>query len=162
TFLADPDEEVRFLAAKWVADEKLTQYRPQIAEALKDRKLNVRMYLAYSTALARVDGQEVNEEKLAEYFLERVADDKSPADLRVKALQMVQPTHKTLKIDLLSKLLLEEDTALRLEAVRTLSEHPDPKHKDILLTAARDEKLSEALRAQAILGLTERSQEVID
>jgi putative heme-binding domain-containing protein len=161
-FLADPDEEVRFLAAKWVADEKLTQYRPQIVEALKDRKLNVRMYLAYSTALARIDGQEVNEAKLADYFLERVADEKSPADLRVKALQMVPPTHKALKIDLLRRLLLEDDAALRLEAVRTLSEHPDPKHKDMLLAAAGDEKLSEALRAQAILGLTERSQEVID
>src|SRR5262249_29320318 len=36
-FLADRDEEVRFLAAKWVADEKLTQYRPLLAKALEDR-----------------------------------------------------------------------------------------------------------------------------
>jgi hypothetical protein len=161
-FLADPDEEVRFLAAKWVADEKLTQYRPLVVDALKDRKLNVRMYLAYSTALARVDGQEVNEAKLADYFLDRVADDKSPADLRVKALQMVPPTHPKLKADLLGKLLAQEDPALRLEAVRTLAEHPDSKHGEMLLAAARDEKLGDAVRAQAILGLADRSQDVID
>jgi putative heme-binding domain-containing protein len=120
------------------------------------------MYLAYSTALARVDGQEVNEAKLADYFLERVADDRSPADLRVKALQMVPPTHKKLTAELLGKLLAQDDPALRLEAVRTLATHPDPKHGEMLLVAARDEKLGDALRAQAILGLADRSQEVID
>jgi putative membrane-bound dehydrogenase-like protein len=161
-FLADSDEEVRFLAAKWVADEKLTQHRPLLINALKDRKLNVRMYLAYSTALARVDGQEVNEAKLADYFLDRVADDQSPADLRVKALQMVPPAHPKLTSDLLGKLLAQHDPSLRLEAVRTLAEHPDPKRGEMLLRAARDEKLSDAVRAQAILGLSDQSQEVID
>ncbi len=161
-YLTDPDEEVRFLAAKWVADEKLTQHRPLIAEALKNRKLNVRMYLALSTALARVDGQEVNEAKLADYFLERVADERSPADLRVKALQMVPPAHKKLTVELLGKLLAQDDPALRLEAVRTLATHPDPKHGAMLLAAARDEKFSDTVRAQAILGLADRSQEVSD
>jgi len=161
-FLADPDEDVRFLAAKWVADQKLTQHRPLIVDALKDRKLNVRMYLALSTALARVDGQEVNEAKLADYFLERVADDRSPADLRVKALQMVPPSHKKLTAELLGKLLAQDDPALRLEAVRTLAGHPDPKRGEMLLAAACNEKLDDALRAQAILGLADRSQEVID
>jgi hypothetical protein len=160
--LADSDEDVRFLAAKWVSDEKLSQYRPQIVDALKDRKLNVRMYLAYSTALARVDGQEVNEAKLADYFLDRVADDKSPADLRVKALQMVPPAHPKLKADLLGKLLAQDDPALRLEAVRTLAEHSDPKRGEMLLATARDEKLGDTVRAQAILGLADRSQDVID
>src|SRR5206468_12148680 len=54
-FLADSDEDVRFLAAKWIADQKLVQHRPLVVEALKNRNLNVRMYSAYSTALARLD-----------------------------------------------------------------------------------------------------------
>jgi putative membrane-bound dehydrogenase-like protein len=161
-FLADPDEEVRFLAAKWVSDEKLTLHRPLIVEALKDPKLNVRMYLAYSTALARVDGQEVNEAKLADYFLERVADDRSPADVRVKSLQMVPPSHKKLTVELLGKLLAQDDPALRLESVRTLAMHPDPKRGEMLLAAARNSKLSDAVRTQAILGLADQSQERID
>jgi putative membrane-bound dehydrogenase-like protein len=161
-FLADPDEEVRFLAAKWVADDKLAQHRPLLVEALKDRKLNVRMYLAYSTALARLDGQEVNEAKLADYFLDRVADGRSPADLRVKALQMVPPSHPKLTADLLARLLAQDDPGLRLEAARTLAEHPDPKHGEMLIGAARNEKLADVVRAQAILGLADRSQDVID
>src|SRR5207253_854059 len=34
-WLTDPDEEVRFLAAKWIADEKLVEFRPQVVQALK-------------------------------------------------------------------------------------------------------------------------------
>jgi putative membrane-bound dehydrogenase-like protein len=161
-FLADPDEDVRFLAAKWVSDEKLTRYRPQVVEALANPKLNVRMYLAYSTALARLDGQEVNEAKLADYFLVRLADDRSPAELRAKALQMVPPTHPKLTIDLLGKLLAQDDTALQLEAIRTLAEHRDPKRGRLLLDTARNAKLSDAVRAQAVLGLSERSQDLLD
>ena len=66
-FLTDPDDEVRFLAAKWVADEKLVEHRAVIAAAMKKSGLNVPQYLAYATALARIDGQPVNEGKLAEY-----------------------------------------------------------------------------------------------
>jgi putative membrane-bound dehydrogenase-like protein len=161
-FLADADEEVRFLAAKWIADEKLTQFRPAVAEALKDRKLNVRLYQALSTALARLDDQEVNEAKLAEYFLDRLADDRSPPDLRVKALQMVPPTHPRLTAELLGKLLGQEDAVLRLEAVRTLDEQAGPKRTQLLLDVIRDARQSEAVRAQALLGLSDRAQDHLD
>jgi putative heme-binding domain-containing protein len=120
------------------------------------------MYLAYSTALARVDGQEVNEAKLADYFMIRLADDRSSAELRVKALQMVPASHPKLKIELLSRLLGQNDDALRLEAVRTLAEHPDPRRTRLLLDAARNEALPEMVRAQAVLGLSVRSQELLD
>jgi putative membrane-bound dehydrogenase-like protein len=161
-FLADPDEEVRFLAAKWIADEKLTQHRAPLAEAMKDRKLNVRLYLAFSTAQARLDDQEVNEAKLAEHFLDRLIDDQSPADLRVKALQMVPPTHPRLTPELLGKLLAQEDPALRLEAVRTLDEQSGPKRTRLLLDVTRDAKQSDAVRAQALVGLAERAQDQLD
>jgi putative membrane-bound dehydrogenase-like protein len=161
-FLADPDEEVRFLAAKWVADEKLVEYRPLLVEALKDRKLNARLFLAYSTALARIDGQEVNEGKLAEYFFDRLADDRSPPALRVMALQMVPPTHPKLTLELLDKLAHQEEPALRLEAVRALDEHPNPRRIPLLRAIANDDRLDDAVRAQAILGLAERAQDLLD
>jgi putative membrane-bound dehydrogenase-like protein len=158
--LADPDEEVRFLAAKWVADQKLIQFRPLLLEALKNRNLTVRMYSAYSTALARVDNQEVSEARMAEYFFDRLADEQSSPALRVKALQLILPTHPKLTLDLLSKLLRQEDSALRLEAVRTLCEHPDSKRFQVLLAVARNLQLGLDIRAQAILGLAERSREL--
>ena len=152
-FLSDKDDEVRFLAAKWIADEQLTQYRPQIVQAMKDPTLNVRLYLAYSTALARLDKQEVNDAKLADYFLDRLADDRSPPGLRVKALQMVPPRNPRLTPDLLGKLLAVDDAALRLEAVRTMDEQAGPKRTQLLLDVVRDAQQSDALRAQAVAGL---------
>ncbi len=161
-FLADPDPEVRFLAAKWISDQQLAQFRPLLVKALADRTLNVRMYSAYSTALARVDRQEVNEAKMAEYFFDRLRDDKSPPALRVMALQLIPPRHGRLTLDLLTRLLHQADPALRLEAARALSEHPSPKRKQVLLEAANDARLGEAVRAQALLGLADHAQELID
>jgi putative membrane-bound dehydrogenase-like protein len=161
-FLADGDEEVRFLAAKWISDEKLTQYRAPVLDALKDPKLNVRLYLAFSTALARLDDQEVNEAKLAEHFLGRVADDKTPADVRLKALQMVPATNSRLTPDLLAKLVAQPDAALRLEAVRALDEQSGAKRTQLLLDVARDAQQGEAVRAQAVVGLAEKAQDYLD
>ena len=161
-FLTDRDEGVRFLAAKWVSDEKLSQYRPQIVEALKDRALNVRMYAAYATALARVDGREVSDSRLADYFAERVADDGAPAPVRAMALRQVPASHPRLTIALLGRLLRQEDASLQLEAVRALAESPRPERFAALTAAAGDSRLGDAVRAQAVSGLAERAQERLD
>jgi putative membrane-bound dehydrogenase-like protein len=158
-FLEDPDEDVRFLAVKWIADEKLQECRPLIAVALKDPKLNVRMYGAYSTALARLDGQPVDEKKLAEFYFTRLTDSRSPPALRVLALQLVPAKDPRLTLEFLGKLLSESDPELRLEAVRALAEHPNPKRVAMLLGVVRDVKQSVAVRAQAIVGLADHAQE---
>jgi putative membrane-bound dehydrogenase-like protein len=156
-FLADPDEDVRFLAAKWIADEQLVQYRPLLVMALQDQNLNVRMYMAYSTALARVDKQEVNEAKMADYFALRLADEKSSPALRVKALQLIPPTNPKITLDLLGKLLNQPQSDLQLEAARALCEYPKPERFRLLLKAANDSKLGNDTRAQAIVGLAEQA-----
>src|SRR5262249_13575699 len=89
SFLTDADDELRFLAAKWIADEKLKEHRPFLVEALKDRHLNVRLFTAYSTAFARIEGKEVNDAELANYFMARLTDESSGAGLRVLSLQNV-------------------------------------------------------------------------
>jgi len=161
-FLADPDEDVRFLAIKWIADLKLTAYRPQLVEALKDRGLNVRLYFACSAALARLDDREVNEAKMAEYFLDRLRDEKSPPALRVLALQMIPANHPKLTLDLLRELLSGNDAALSLEAVRSVSDHPNPGRFSLLRYVLRDRNRGDAERAQAILGLSEQAQQNLD
>jgi putative membrane-bound dehydrogenase-like protein len=158
-FLEDPDEDVRFLAAKWIADERLQEYRPPVALALKDPKLNVRMYGAYSTALARLDGQPVDEKKLAEFYFTRLTDPRSPPALRVLALQLVPAKDPRLTLEFLGKLLAESDPELRLEAVRALAEHPQPKRIELLLGVVRDARQGVAVRAQAIAGLAEHAQQ---
>jgi putative membrane-bound dehydrogenase-like protein len=161
-FLADPDDELRFLAAKWVADEKLSEYRPLLVEALKDPRLNVRLYFAYSSALARLDGHNVSEAKMADYFLERLKDEHCSPEVRILALQMVPAAHRGLTRDLLGKLLSEPNPSLQLEAVRTLAEQPGAHRVPMLLKVAQDGHLTDSVRAQAIAGLADYAQERVE
>lgn len=161
-FLIDPDEDVRFLALKWIADRKLDAFRPAVAEMLKDRALNVRLFFACSAALARLDDRDVREAKMADYFLDRLKDKKSPLALRVLALQMIPVSHAKLTLALLGDLLAHSEPALRLEAVRSLSEHPNAGRERLLLNAVNNGRLPDGVRAQALLALSGRSAKHLD
>jgi putative heme-binding domain-containing protein len=162
TFLDDVDEDVRFLAVKWIADLKLTDYRPRIAAMLKERGVNVRLFLACSSALARLDDRDVSEASMADYFLDRLQDDKTPTTLRVLALQMIPSNHPKLTINLLDRLLSLKEPSLRLEAARALCERLDTAGERPLHAAARDEQLENAVRAQAVLGLSMQAPKYLD
>ncbi len=89
-------------------------------------------------------------------------DEKSPPALRVLALQMVPAGHPKLTLDLLSDLLSRGGPALRLEAVRSLSDHPNPGRIRLLLEAIRNARLEDVVRAQAVLGASEQAQPHLD
>jgi putative membrane-bound dehydrogenase-like protein len=159
-WLSDPDEDVRFLAVKWVADHKLTEYRPQIEEMLKDRALNVRLFLACSSALARLDDRDVNEASMVDYFLDRLQDGKTPARLRVLALQMIPADSPKLTYQVLRPLRDHDDPALQLEVVRALCDQPG-RPNPMLLTVATQEWRDDEVRAQAILGLRVQNPRIL-
>ena len=160
-FLADPDDDVRFLAAKWVSDQKLTGYARAIDEAMADPRLNVRMYSAYATAAARLRGQEVQESALAGEYLKRVADSRVDPAQRVAALRLIPSNHPALTPDFLGKLIAADDPALRLEATRVLCDRPDPGRKGRLVAEAKDTKAGLPERAQAIAGLADSAAEIV-
>lgn len=159
-FLEDPDETIRFLAVKWIADERADEYRDDIVKAMSNPKLSVRMVTACATALARIDGKDVNEKSLADSFASRLADDKTPPAQRSLLLRQVPATHPKLTVDLLAGLLKSDDASLKFEAVRALAEHPNKKKHEPLLATLRDAKLSPSIRGFALLGLTERSMDL--
>ncbi|MSU80344.1 MAG: c-type cytochrome [Gemmataceae bacterium] len=155
--LKDPVEDIRFLAVKRVADSRLVHYRVDIEKSMQDPKLSVRMYQALATALARIDGKDVNENSLADYFAKRLTDDATPIAQRATLLRQVPASHKALTVDLLTKLLKSDDGALKLETVRALVEHTSAKRHDALLGVFRDAKLATPLRAFAMVGLSDRA-----
>jgi putative heme-binding domain-containing protein len=152
-FLQDPDPDVRFLAIKWVADGRLGRFRPQIVEMLKNPKLDPREFIGLSTALARMDGKPVNEDSLAGYFAERLADKSAPAPVRLMALRSIPASHNRLKLGQLTELLKQDDPAFRIEALRALKDRADPKAAPAALAIARDEKEPATVRAQALVTL---------
>jgi len=152
-FLKADDPDVRFLAIKWVADERLTRFRPQIVEMLTNRKLDPREFIGLTTALARIDGKPVNEDSLAGYFAERLADKSAPASVRLMALRSISANDNRLKLDQLTDMLQQDDPAFRIEALRALKDRADPKAAPTVLAIARDEKEPLAVRAQALVTL---------
>lgn len=91
---------------------------------------------------------------MADYFLDRLQDDKTPPALRVLALQMIPSNHPKLTLNLLDRMLSLKEPSLRLESVRALSDRNGAASERLLLAAARDEHQLEAVRAQSILGLS--------
>ncbi|MFO0798471.1 MAG: PVC-type heme-binding CxxCH protein [Gemmataceae bacterium] len=152
-FLRDPDPEVRFLAAKWVADDRLAGFRPRVVEMMTDADLDPRTLTGLATALARIDNQPVDEDGLAKYFLDRLADSAAHAATRLAALRAVPAANKRLRTDALVGLLREPSAALRVEALRALKDRADPAATAAVRAVAGDAKEPTAVRAQALVTL---------
>jgi putative membrane-bound dehydrogenase-like protein len=153
-YLQDPDPDVRFLAVKWVSDEKLSTFRPQIVEMLKDPKLDPRKFIALTTALARLDDKPVNDDGLADYFLGKLLEQHAPIATRIMAIRSIPATYKKLKTEQLTALLDGTDTAFRIEVLRILKDRADPKSAAAVAAFVRDAKQPVPVRAQAILTLS--------
>ena len=153
-FLKDADPDVRFLAVKWVSDEKLVEFRPQIAEMLKSPNLDPRGYVGLATTLARLDGKPVNDDNLATYFLDRLNDKEAPVSARLMALRAIPATHAKLRTELLVELLKQEDAAFRIELLRALKDRADAKATPAVRALATDGMQPPAVRAQAVLTLS--------
>ena len=157
--LNDDSEEVRFVTVKLLCEGYQTETRKHLEALMKDSKISVRLYTACATALARFDGKDVNEKSLADYFAQRLADDKTPPGQRAMLLKQVPATHKALTVELLAKWLISDDAALQFEAVRALAEHPSKKRHEPLLEVLRNPKLDAPMRGFAMIGLDDRAAE---
>lgn len=153
-FLADPDRDVRFLAVKWVSDERLAALRPQLVEMLSNPTLDPRGLIGLATALARVDNQPVDEDGLAKYFLDRLTTPGASASTRQAALRAIPATQRRVRTDQLIELLRQPDPALRIEALRALKDRADAKAAAPVRAIAADAAQSTAVRAQALVTLS--------
>lgn len=151
--LQDASEDVRFLAAKWVSDETLKQFRPEIESALKSPQLSVRMTMAYATALARLSDQEVSESKLAERFARQLQQDISD-DNKVQLLKLIPPSHPELKLNLLRKLASSSSPELQQEVALALCLHPKTERLAALQEMAKNSNLSQEAKNLALMGLS--------
>ncbi|MFT3878393.1 MAG: c-type cytochrome [Gemmatales bacterium] len=161
-YLKDDDEEVRFLAAKWVSDQALRRFRPEIETAMNDPKLSVRMMMAYATALARIKGEAVSDASLADRFSDRLNEAGLDEAMKLQLLRLIPPSNKKLTIKLLQKLLQSNNEPLRQGVVLTLCLHPQSERKAVLKSIAADEKNSSDLRALAQLGLLDQPTTVME
>ncbi len=158
---ADQDPRVRFAAVKWIADERLADFRQQLLAIFRDEQLDAHLFLAVSAAIDSLDDKKPTDQPSSAMLLEQILEASAPAPIRRLALRLIDPAHPGLaaKISpLLAESLTESLTEssgdnLQLEVVRTLASAPTPLRDDTLTRVARDKRRSDEVRAAAIAGL---------
>jgi putative heme-binding domain-containing protein len=150
-FLEDTDTAIRRAAIQWAGEDKLGDLASALeksASRLPVTKEIFEAYLASTDLLAGRNPGQVDQVG-SEILIARVFDDAAePAVLRALALRMLRPDHPSVSVAKLER-LMEGDSALRGEVVRSLMNRPDEAAQAILRRVAGDP----ALRFDAIAGL---------
>lgn len=153
-FFDDPDAEMRFECLRWIADAVLNEFQPQVEAMLSDSKLDFRLFEAVLATWNTLRGEPGAGVTNPEVLIERITDPKTPARLKGYALRLAPPTHKALTLELLRRLLAEDDEVLRLEVVRTLVAR---REQADLIDLADDASSAPRLRVEAILGIDDQA-----
>ena len=158
-FLQAHDPRTRFAAVKWIADDKLVDYRPDLEELLAATDLDYRLFLATVAALERLDGKPPTDRPPPELLLAKITADDAPLAIRRLCLRLIDPQFQGLELNHLTHLLQHADVSLRVEAVRTSAAHPDPQRRSVLVGLAEDRTQPESVQAEAVLGLAREAAE---
>ncbi len=158
--LRDPNVDVRFAAVQWVGEERLTEFREPLVEALSAGPATARLFGGYLSALERLEGVSripSNEWSGEQYIVLALEDPATSPEARRWALRMLRPDHPLLTVDRLRQYLTGEDEALQLEAVRSLRDSRLAERDTLLAEVAGSDAYSPRLRAEAIVGLAPNS-----
>jgi putative heme-binding domain-containing protein len=155
--LRDADPDVRFAAVQWVGEERLTDFREALTEALAAGPATERIFGGYLAALERLDGvqREPSDEWAGEQYIVRALENKttSPEALRW-AIRMLRPDHPLLSLEKFREYLGSSDPAIQLEAVRSLRDSQLQGRDQLLIDIAGSTDYATRLRAEAIVGIS--------
>jgi putative heme-binding domain-containing protein len=154
--LGDADPNVRLYAVRWIADERLTALRDDVAKLLDGDIPTERYFLAVLAAIEWLDGDAAPRSSgISDGLLRRelANRDRSP-QIKTLALRLISPDHPWLTLDRVREYLASDAPALRLEAVRTLANQTRPERLPLLAEIAADATRDAELRAEAVVGLT--------
>ncbi|MDH3582943.1 MAG: HEAT repeat domain-containing protein, partial [Phycisphaerae bacterium] len=153
SLLTWPDPVVRLVAVKWIADDRLEQFRPALQKLLGSPKLTLPLFQAASAALDRLDKRKPTDTPAHKRLFALAFDSRRATPLRRFALRLLDHTHRPFTPKALAPLLGAPDPNLRLEAIRSLADHPAPDRFDILASLAADAPRPARQRAEAIAAL---------
>ena len=153
--LNDESADVRLYAVRWIADERIVALRNDVAKLLEGPQPDPRHYLAIVGAVdwldhePRLRGREIADELLVRELENR---HRTP-EVQALALALLTPDNKFLTVERLANYLASDNQQLRLEAVRILVQQSSLKRVQLLAQVALDDKQSDDVRAEAIVGL---------
>lgn len=152
--LKDSSADVRYVAAKWIADEKLTQYKNLLNDALQNKDIKSPELLFLVAAISALEGKSANNFS-ADSIMMKLAEDKTrPQSLRASALKNIPGSFRQLSLKKLEEFISLKSAAITEEAVKSLVIHPDSNRFKLIAEVAEDSKIPPQTRADAIAGLS--------
>lgn len=158
--LQDSDSRIRLYAVRWIADEKITELRDDVAKLLEGDLPSERYYLAVLTAVDWLDGNGGPHDKAVadRVLVSELKNANRPPTIHALALRLLSPDHEYLNPNTLAKLLKSPHAELRTEAVRTLAQQEAGYRFAKLAEIASNEQNESDLRCEAIVGLSGAAQ----
>jgi hypothetical protein len=155
--LQDEDSLVKLVGVMWVGEEILPEYSDAVEKTLNESANNRMLFEACLAALHEIHGGPrgpKDESPGEEYIVKILENPKSSLAVRRFALRSLRPDHPALTSERLKQLLAEDDSAIRLEAIRTIRQRPDAERWPQLREIAGGKDQSTQERCEAILGLS--------
>lgn len=163
--LADHDPEVRFVAVRWIGEERLATFADQLQKELRSRPMTGRLFESYLAALDMLNenrkGAEF-EKAEAKILAELLGDQKTEPGTLVIALRKLQSVslrdsfkhdHPKLNLNLLKKLLGHQSPVVVREVIRTIRDLDSQESAELLLEIVRDRDRYGESTKEAIVGL---------
>ena len=163
--LDDPDVRVREMGVRVVTEQGIKEARAQIEHMLDSPVMSSRLLRMISAAIAQLDGDpaaKINSANVNGILLSKLKAKATPDASKAVLLRMLPPEGGVVSLDLLSQLLDSKSPALQLEAVRSLSELPDPNRFPLLSKLAESDNYRIPVRAEAVVGLGADASRSVD
>lgn len=163
--LSDTDPQVRFVAIRWIGEERKTEYQQQLEKDLRSRPLTGRLFESYLAALDLIskNRQGADFEKAeAEILAKILGDATAPVETKVVALRKLQSAHyrdqfnsqhPKLNIDLLTELLSSDQQAIVQEVVETIRDLDSQQSARLLHRIVKERDKYGRTALSALIGL---------
>lgn len=151
SLLQDPAEEVCFVAVKWIAEEKLAEFRTELFEQTHRSNLTQPLLFAILATEQILDGTKLSDHPTPEQLSNIFSDRSRDPQIRALALSMSPPD--SFSTERLAQLASIGPRVLQLEALRNLQASQSPDRVGVLTTLALDLEQPSQVRAEAVLGL---------
>lgn len=163
--LAHADPRVRLLGVIWAGEGGMSELRGAIIAGLSRPGLSRELFEASLAALEMLDTasdpsksgvkRDPKKEPSGEqYVLAFVNSESTLPAVRRFALKALRPDHPELNMALLTRLAIDADPALRIEALRTIRERSQAERSEVLRTRATTVERPMAERLEAVAGLS--------
>ncbi len=155
--LQHSDPRIQLVGLQWIADLKLrdqAKFVETCAEKAKSRQV-FEAALATLDILDRGDTNDPKAESAGDAYIAKILQNQNAvAEVRRFALRAIPADHPSVSRQLLEALVKDENSLIRLEAIRTIRQRADADRWPQLREIATDGKRATQERCEAILGLS--------